>query len=154
MLREPDLAARAGDPEQWRALVLAAHQELTAPRDGRGRAQLPWPRLLGTPPWTLARALSDSGTAPDGTPRRFRWLGLRHRPELLRTLLSSATEDRPVVVYVGSRWLPRHVLLVTAADAQSTTLYNPAVGGLHRLPAAAWPGPASRWRTVWGVLVA
>ncbi len=36
------------------------HRRVTGPVDVRGRLQLPWPRVIGTPPWAVARQLSGT----------------------------------------------------------------------------------------------
>lgn len=146
VLTDARLAGTADTPAGWNALVLAAHRSLTRWRDEDGRRQVPWPWWLGTPPWTLTRAMTRTVGVD------YRWTSLRLRRRRLREALTGACEQRPVVVYVGSRVLPRHVLLVTGADDVSTTFYNPSTGRLARFSHAHWPGPASRWRTVWGVI--
>lgn len=147
MLADPALARVAASPTHWRALVLAAHRSLTRARDDLGRWQLPWPRLLGTPPWSLARALSGILDQPP-----YRWHGVRTRPAALGPLLAHASRERPMAVYVGSRVLPRHVLLVTGSGPDGTRLYNPATGRMHHFLPTQWPGPGNRWTRVWGVL--
>ena len=146
LLNDPRLAATTDTPAGWGALVLSAHRSLTRTRDEDGRWQVPWPRLLGTPPWTLGRAMARAVGV------RYRWSWLRWRPARLRAALAEASSERPVVVYVGTVLLPRHVLLVVASDDARTTLFNPATGRVHVFDRAAWPGPGSRWTTVWGVL--
>lgn len=87
-----------------------------------------WPRALGTTPWAVARRLG-------GRVRRFR------RAEVVAAL------PTPVPVYVGSRWLPRHVVLaVGTTDDDGLRVYDPARG-------AVVPLAAVRWRTTWFAVV-
>jgi hypothetical protein len=79
-----------------------------------------WPRLLGTTPWAVARALG-------GRVRPY-------RPESVRAAL-----PRPVPVFVGSRLLPRHVVLVVAATPDDLLAYDPAAGALVPLSTLRWP---------------
>jgi hypothetical protein len=85
-----------------------------------------WPRLLGTTPWAVARALG-------GRVRPFHAAGVR------------AALPRPVPVFVGSRLLPRHVVLVVAAAPDDLLAYDPAAGALVGLSTLRWP---VRWCAV------
>ncbi|GAA4713169.1 hypothetical protein [Nocardioides conyzicola] len=107
--------------------VLAMHRRLTGVRDRHGRLQLPWPRMLGTPPWAVARELG-------GRARRYR------QAEVLAAL------PTPVPVFLGTRWLPRHVVLVLDERDGEPLVYNPAVGAVVPLSSSRWK---RRW---WAVL--
>jgi hypothetical protein len=108
--------------------VLAMHRRLTGLRDRHGRWQLPWPRMFGSPPWAVARELG-------GRVRRYR------RDEVLAAL------PTPVPVYLGTRWLPRHVVLVLDERDGEPLVYNPARGGgLTSMSSSRWK---HRW---WAVL--
>lgn len=158
-LRQPDqrscgpsslVAARllldpARDRTAFAAEVLALHRELTAPVMF-GRAQLPWPRALGTPPWAVARALSQ-------------WTGRRYRTRVVRFGGRGAAHDAvraaaglPCPLYVGSAWLPRHVVLAVAGDA-GVEVYDPARGTVEPQPrepyAAGRVTATGRWRVPW-----
>lgn len=90
-----------------------------------------WPRALGTTPWAVAREL-----------RRLDWGGRVRRyrePDVLATL---AATGQPVPVYLGSRWLPRHVVLVLEEQDGVPWAYNPARGTVE-------PLSASRWKRRW-----
>jgi hypothetical protein len=82
---------------------------------------VPWPRALGTPPWAAAR---DLGLVT-GAPYTVRVVRL-HR-DVWRHL-RAVRPGRPAVVFVGDRWLPRHVVLVTATDDGGATTYEPSSG--------------------------
>ena len=86
-----------------------------------------WPRALGTTPWAVARRVG-------GRVRRFR------REEVIAAL------PTPVPVYLGSRWLPRHVVLALEYDDDSLRVYNPANG-------AVVPMKASKWKKAWWAIV-
>lgn len=82
-----------------------------------------WPRALGTTPWAIARRTG-------GRVRRFR------RAEV------SAALPTPVPVYLGSRWLPRHVVLALDDENDGLRVYDPARG-------AVVPIQSSRWQKAW-----
>jgi len=150
MLRDPALAARVAEqPDGFAAEVLRRHRELTGPVDGRGRAQLPWPRALGTPPWALARALS--GEHADYASRVV-WPHRRER--MLARIRGAVGATRPVPLYVGARWAPRHVVLVLDSDL---TTYEPARGGLVSLTPDAFVAgrltDATSWPVQWFALL-
>lgn len=124
-------------PARFREEVLVTHRRITAPV-GDGGLQVPWPRALGTPPWALARELGD---------RRVRWI--RTDPAAGYDAVVAATRTRqPVPVYVGNRWLPRHVVLALGEEAGRLRCYEPARGrlvdvsradfGRARLGVAGW----------------
>lgn len=135
-LAEPAYARTMRDPDRWRAEVLRAHGEVTRPRDG-SRWGAPWPRALGTPPWAVARRLGITS-------------GRRWRTALpdLAAVTEAVRAGSPVPLFVGSRLLPRHVLLAVevdaAPDADGVRVYDPARGTVRPLADAlrtGWP----RW---------
>ena len=155
-LRQPDavscgaasvVAARAlltrwrpDDPEH---AIRAEHRRLTSTRSHRDRFQVPWPRRLGTPPWAVANAL----TALTG--ERVATVNARPRAGLGYDVLVEQARSRPVGVYVGNRWLPRHVVLAIHVDGDDAVrLFDPSRGALvsvargrwleHRIGVAGW----------------
>jgi len=146
MLLDPAYAATV-TPGTFDHEVLSLHRQVTRAIDARGALQLPWPRALGTPPWAMAHHLS----AIDAERSYAARLALRRGRAFDR--LAAATA--PSVLYVGSRWLPRHVVLVVEASATALRIYEPSRGRLvevtrddfvgARLGLAGWPKP---WFTV------
>ena len=57
ILIDPAYAATQ-NPHAFAGSVLDLHRQLTG-ASAFGRAQLPWPRALGTPPWAVARAMGE-----------------------------------------------------------------------------------------------
>ena len=136
MIRNPGYAARVR--RSFADESLAMHARVTGPADVAGRLQLPWPRALGTPPWAITRHLTARWGASYAT-RIVR----RHRR------LDLTVTDRPAVLYVGSRWLPRHVVLIVAADDDSLRCYEPSSGKIVDLPTLI---SAPDWRIAgWGL---
>ena len=106
-------------PDRFREEVLTMHRRVTSAVDD-GRLQLPWPRALGTPPWAVAHQLGD---------RHVRWI--RTAPARGYDAVVAATRaGEPVPVYVGNRWLPRHVVLALGEEGDSLRFYEPARGRL------------------------
>ena len=149
-LADPEYAARVAAPEAFRTEVLAVHGRATSPVDAAGRLQVPWPRLLGTPPWAVARHLS----ATTGTTYRVR-PALWGREAAFDRILGAVAAGHPVPVYVGNAWLPRHVVLAQGTLDGALRVYEPASGHLvdvtresfaaGRLGLAGWDRP---WFTV------
>ncbi|NYJ02540.1 hypothetical protein HNR19_003238 [Nocardioides thalensis] len=110
------------------------HRTLTAPQDSSGRAQVPWPRAFGTPPWSVARALSDL-TGQEVETDAVRLSADRGYDELV-----SRVESRPVAAYVGSFLLPRHVVLAygSTAGGNAVRVFNPATGRRLTVPRGRW----------------
>ncbi|GAA3658843.1 hypothetical protein GCM10022237_18570 [Nocardioides ginsengisoli] len=161
-LRQPDdrscgaasvLAARAiltpwrpDDPEQD---ITEEHRLLTSPTSPRDRFQMPWPRALGTPPWAVANALRAL------THRHLATVFTRPRAEIGYEVLREQVRTRPVAVYVGSRLLPRHVVLAVREVGDGIEVFDPANGRLIRVPRENWTGHrvgVARWNYVWFVI--
>jgi hypothetical protein len=126
--RQPDsrtcgpsvVVVHEGLPGPWpdfREHVLTTHRELNRV----------WPRALGTTPWAIGRRLG-------GRVRRYR------REQVLAAL------PRPVPVYLGSRWLPRHVVLALGERDGEPLVYDPAKGAVVAMSTSRWQHP---W---WAVL--
>ncbi len=138
------------DPGLWPAEVLRTHRGATGLRDA-GRLGVPWPRLLGTPPWAVARRL---GRRPGGR-WRTRLLRLGPRVDSFDSLLPLAHHGVPLPLYVGSRLLPRHVVLVVGASKEDLLVWDPARGATLRVTRVAFETgrlPFGRWRTPWCVV--
>ncbi|PID54348.1 MAG: hypothetical protein CSB46_03015, partial [Micrococcales bacterium] len=68
----------------------------------------PWPRALGTSPWSLAAGMR----LVSGRGYRVVWIRPgRRADEVLRRVRVHTRAGSVVPMYVGSRWLPRHVVL-------------------------------------------
>ncbi|MDF9875755.1 hypothetical protein [Cellulosimicrobium cellulans] len=157
------LLAAAGDPvlALWLATGLAPGETapVPAPRpDGAARFRvlqqevkrrtnraalgpLPWPAALGTPPWGAAR------TARYADVRYVERVvvGARSEP-VVGAALVAAARGVPVPLFTGgdlalgiATAVPRHVLLLTDADARTRRcrVYEPSAGTVHDLDAAS-----------------
>ncbi len=135
-------------PDTFSTEVLALHRRLTGPSFG-GRAQLPWPRALGTPPWAVARAM----TSFSDLPYRTRVVRLGGRSSAFDALHVAVTEGHPCPLYVGSTWVPRHVVLAVAPTDSGVQVYNPARGRVVELLRTAFEGGKlttfGRWTKPW-----
>lgn len=126
-LRHPGYAGRVSDPAEFRREVLAMHARVTSLADVRGRMQLPWPRALGTPPWAVVAQLEGTYDVP-------------YRTRLLRRVGRPPASDlggAPAALYVGNRWLPRHVVLVLGGDDEALRVYEPFSGRVERVQRTA-----------------
>jgi hypothetical protein len=121
-------------PDHLTETVARAHQRLTSTHSARDRSQVPWPRRLGTPPRAIANALTQLTDSP-----RIATVNARPRPEVGFEVLAEQVRRRPVAVYLGSRWLPRHVVLAFAAvGPDAVRLFDPARGELVTVPRDRW----------------
>lgn len=119
-----------------------------------GGLQLPWPAALGTPPWGAVHELEFGAADPD-TDYRTHVVRLRTPAQLdalHRQLHASVAEGRPAILYVGDRWLPRHVVLVMPPTGTAELdVYEPGEGRVrdltsqdlreHRLGLGGWDVP-------------
>jgi hypothetical protein len=127
-------------PARFREEVLTTHRDVTAAVQD-GRLQVPWPRALGTPPWALTRELGG---------RDVRWIRTTTAAGY-DAVGAAARAGEPVPVYLGSRWLPRHVVLAVGEAEGRLRCFDPAQGRLvavgredftgHRISVAGWDHP-------------
>jgi len=139
MLNHPAYAEQvlqsASVRDAFRAQVFELHRRANALVSGR-RPQLPWPRVLGLAPWAAARSMSRTCGV---TGRRYRTHAVAGRRETAYVAIAHAVRGGHVVpVYLGSRWLPRHVVLAVSHDAAGLHVYDPASGRVAPLPARAF----------------
>lgn len=125
------VVARMLDDEAWADAVLAegvaaealaTHARVTGLTDATGRTQAPWWRAWGTPPWAVARELATHG------PRRVVVPTLRRRDRLAARVRRAVEAGHSVVWYVGSRRLPRHVVLVVGVQEGTWRVFEPSTG--------------------------
>lgn len=142
--------------ERFRAEALTMHQRITGTSDVSGKAQLPWPRAFGTPPWAVARQLSATPAA-DGTLATYSShvarIGLSGAFD---RLLAAGDAGRVSSIFIGSTWLPRHVVLVVDRTTAGTVrVFDPARGRLGELDRGAFTGKKigiAGWDVPWFVV--
>lgn len=135
LLLEDSYRDQVPDQAAFSAKTLQRHRRLSSSRRPGGR-QLPWPRALGTSPWAVAHELSHL------TGRRYRTrVVLRRGIGEFESALRAVGPDTPVALYVGSRWLPRHVVLAVGRAEGALLVYEPSAGQLRRVHPGPW-----RWR--------
>jgi hypothetical protein len=147
LLRSPDPAPSA---DAFGRDVLDTHRQLVRPSDAGGRAQLPWPPSLGTPPWAVARALSAS----EGVSYRTRLARWSRSSPYASTV--SAVAMHPVALYIGSTTMPRHVVLAVSAGPDGLAVYDPASGRLVTVTRASYVGShlgIAGWDVPWFVVL-
>jgi hypothetical protein len=103
---------------------------------GGRRANIPWPRRLGTPPWGAQREL-EFGAARIGTLYTIDALRTEGEDDLVAsfdTLVDVVAEGEPALLYIGNAVLPRHVVLVLPGDGdRQLDVYDPASGRVDHL---------------------
>lgn len=141
----------AYEPASFEDDVLALHRRITRPA-AFGRAQLPWPRALGTPPWAAASAMAEV----TGTAYRTHVARWGDRSDDLVRLDAASTQGLPCPLYVGDRWLPRHVVLVVRSTSTGLAIYNPGRGSVTPLSREAFQAgdlsAVSRFARPWFVV--
>ncbi|GAA1478481.1 hypothetical protein GCM10009623_29270 [Nocardioides aestuarii] len=128
-----DPAARFADE------ALRTHRRTNRVLDGSGRVRLPWPRALGTTPWALARELGGAHHVTLVVDREAAWQRL-------------TDTDAPSPLFVGSSWLPRHVVLVLGVTGDRLTAYEPSAGAEATVDRDAFVGADLRlggWDRPW-----
>jgi len=152
-LRNDTYARRllAGGDEEFAREVRAMHRRITGPVDVAGAIQAPWLRAIGTPPWALARQLGRGST-------RGRVVIARVRPGRAWAAMSTSLGRGALVpAYVGSRWLPRHVVLAVEPLDDAVRIYEPTSGRVVRVTREEWIEGRlllGAWREPWWVISA
>ncbi len=86
-----------------------------------------WPRMLGTTPMGVARALTTR-TVVRGV--RYRWRPFRGRRDRLTDVLDFVKEGWPVAMLVG-RFVPRHWVLIVGVNGKTLRCYEPSSGDVR-----------------------
>jgi len=140
MAGDPRLAAWvAADPgPRFDALQRRAHRATS--RAGLLR----WPQALGTPPWAAA------AVARYGDVRyTHRVIGRGARAAgVQRAAVAATASGTPVPIFSGgdlaAGWqaaVPRHVVLLTVADAETVQIYEPSSATIHAVPLTVLVAP-------------
>lgn len=159
MLLDPayaDHVTGAGPVSGFARETLTAHRRVTGILDASGAPQLPWPRFLGTPPWALTRRMSTF-YGPDLAPvDHDTRLVLGNRERMVARIADACAAGRPVPIYVGDRWLPRHIVLAVRPGADGLEVYDPARGRVTPVRTSDFVAatlPFGRWRRPWFVVL-
>jgi len=150
-LRDEDYARwLVEDVDRFREESLGTHGRTTRPVTAAGSLQIPWPRALGTPPWAVANDLSAA--------TRRTWIAklALSRGPALDALVSAVAAGSPSPLYVGSRWIPRHVVLVVDVEADSLRCYEPSSGRVLTVTREAFLDATFRlagWNKPWCIVV-
>lgn len=83
-----------------------------------------WPRMLGTTPMGIARAVT---TRTEVRGVRYRWRLFRGRRDRLTDVLDYVSEGWPVAMLVG-RVIPRHWVLIVGIIGRTLQCYEPSSG--------------------------
>jgi hypothetical protein len=150
---DPRAALRLARRPAGPAAGFATLQRELRARTNRGPLGLPaWPDRYGTPPWGAA-------TVARYGPVRYAHRvvgGLGAGGGVVAAAVEAARAGAPVPLFSGgdlgrglATAVPRHVVLLTAADEVTARLYEPSSGSLHAVAVAALlrpdeAGPADR----------
>jgi len=140
--------------DRFRQAALAMHRLTSGIRTTGGGFQLPWPSSLGTQPWALAREMS----ALTGRSYGVQLTVGSQRSRMFRRISSLARGGTPVPLFVGSRWLPRHVVLAlptTELPSDQVLIYDPASGRRYPIKAgdfAAGSLDVAGWQVPWAAI--
>jgi hypothetical protein len=140
---------------RFRYEVLDMHRRVTGFVDVSGALQVPWPRAIGTPPWAVAHQLSGTGTEERPARHHSTHVVLDRGPAY-DAVVAATADRRPVPVYVGSRGLPRHVVLAIGEVRGSLRFYDPASWLLSDVERGAFESAElglSGWDRPWFVVL-
>lgn len=115
-LVDPDYrSALTGSPRSWfDDEQLRVHTEVNRV----------WPRMLGTTPMGIARALT---TRTEVRGVRYRWRLFRGRRDRLTDVRQYVAAGWPVAMLVG-RFFPRHWVLIVFVSGETLKCYEPSSG--------------------------
>lgn len=161
MLNHPEYAERiegAADPEAtFTSEVAKQHRATSGALSPAMRLQLPWPRALGTAPWALAAAMiGPPACGVTGTVYATHWVLPGQRASAWKALQRAISTGHPTPIYIGSRWLPRHVILALDLSATDVAVYDPSTGHIVELSKDNWlqgDVQTAGWSSPWCVIV-
>ncbi len=117
-------AALTGSPKHWfDDEQLRVHTEVNRV----------WPRMLGTTPMGIARALTTHTEIRGVT---YRWRAFRGRRDRLTDVLTFVSQGWPVAMLVGNV-IPRHWVLIVGVSRQTLKCYEPSSGEIRAVDVAA-----------------
>lgn len=161
VLGAPSSTTRGPAADSFRTEVLRLHRRANAWMDGR--PQLGWPRTFGLAPWAAARLMTrlmtgQMMTGQSGRPRRrYRARVIaRRRATAYVSLWNAVHRGHVVPLYVGSRWVPRHVVLAVANGPDGIRVYEPASGRVVTLAGDAFAAASldvAGWSKPWFVVL-
>jgi hypothetical protein len=117
-LLDPRYRAKLSSPESRQAWF--ASEQLRV----HGEVNKIWPRMLGTTPVGIARALTEHCAAAGV---RYRWRLFRGRRDNLSDVLPAVRIGLPVAMLIG-RFIPRHWVLIVDAAGDELQCYEPSSG--------------------------
>lgn len=96
-----------------------------------------WPEAAGTPPWGLD---AEANRAAAGLPVEYRWEtadpGFPARTDdIVRLAVAAADRGYPVPMLIGDL-IPRHYVLLLAADRSGALFFEPTAGEIRRVTTA------------------
>jgi len=152
-----DTDSRTG-AERFAREALTMHERTNAGTDRGGDRQLRWPQSLGTQPWALAHEMSAAGgSGVPGTTYHVDAVRLEDRGSSFDRIVEASRAGHAVPVYVGNSLRPAHVVLVTAADGDGLTVYQPANGRTVHVTRDQWQRdqltPLLGWPRSWAIVV-
>lgn len=144
--------------ERWRQAQTEVVRRTNAVGRYPGLLQAPWPANLGTPPWGARAELERSCSLP-GVSYEVRMVRF-HSDAALGSVfdgtLARVGVGRPVLCYVGSDMMPRHIVLWLRTEPDAPVLqYDPVDGSLTRPVRAAFVGRrmgSAGWDMPWLLL--
>lgn len=118
--------------------------------------RFPWPMAMGTPPWGALAELRQVVRAEGLANLRYGLHQVRTGgAEQLAATLGGTGVHEPALLYVGTRWMPRHVVVVAEDAAGRWVLYDPAAGSVVEADVdelAAGTQRAGGWSVPWVVV--
>ena len=148
----------ASPAERFAAYEEIVHQRTNTLSIGLSAVNLPWPRALGTPPWGAKREL-ELGAARLGTDYDItivRPLSQDRLVHAFERVNSVVAEGMPGLLYVGSRTVPRHVLLILPGNGDDRLdIYDPTDGSVRARSVRSFASQELRlsgWNVPWFIV--
>jgi hypothetical protein len=142
-------------PVRFHSEALAMHRRSTRLVTVNERLQLPWPRALGTPPWSLAAQMSGRHGSGTGGEYAVRPAPLWDRGDIYDEVFAALSDDHTIPMVVGDRWLPRHVVLAIVGTTDFLRVYDPSTGGVRTITRHEFTNaqlPFGRWHRCWATV--
>lgn len=131
-----------------------------------GQPQVPWPQAWGTTPGAVVNEMNHGSSGVPGTSYDMRYVDPDDRAATYDAIAAASEDGHAVPIFIGDDTSPRHVVLVTGANADHLTVYDPfadrdpstgeAVGRTVTVSRDDWAAgdfSVAGWEEPWGAVL-
>lgn len=121
-----------------------------------GQPQVWWPEALGTTPGAMVNEMNHGSSGVPGASYDMQYVDPYDRGATFDQIQRASENGHFVPLFVGDESIPRHIVLVTGADGDSVTIYDPADGRTETVSRSDWEAgnlSVGGWEEPWGAVL-